>query len=70
MRAEHLNRWLATARKSEKENTEKEVATTTERAGMTENGETSVAQSEMGGVQLDDGHGPRPVGVPGGEAGR
>ena len=48
MRAEHLNRWLATARKSEKENTEKEASTTTERAGMTENGETSVAQSEMG----------------------
>ena len=48
MRAEHLNRWLATAWKSEKENTEKEATTTTERAGMTENGETSVAQSEMG----------------------
>ena len=45
MRAEHLKRWLSTARKSEKEKAEKEV-TTTERAGMTEKGETSVVQSE------------------------
>ena len=44
MRAEHLNRCLATARKSEKEDKE---ATTTERAGMTENGGTLAAQSEL-----------------------
>ena len=37
VRAEHLKRWLAMARKSEKENTEKEVATTTEKAGIIEN---------------------------------
>ena len=45
MRAEHLKRWLAMARKAEKEkekeNTEKEEVTITERAGRTENGETS-----------------------------
>ena len=37
MRAEHLKRWLATARKDEKEKekSEKEEATTTERVGMT-----------------------------------
>ena len=40
MRAEHLKRWLATVRKSKKEKAEKEAAMTTERAGMTENGET------------------------------
>ena len=46
MRAEQLKRWLATVRKSEKEKAEKEV-TTTERAGMKENSETSAAQSDM-----------------------
>ena len=48
MRAEHLKSWLATARKSkkEKEKAEKEAATTTERAGMTENGETSATKIE------------------------
>ena len=45
MRAEHLKRWLATARKSEKKKTEKETMTT-ERAGMTENSETSAEKSE------------------------
>ena len=45
MRAEHLKRWLVTARNSEKEKAEK-VETTTERAGMTENGETSAEKSE------------------------
>ena len=44
MRAEHLKMWLAMSRKSEKE--EKETMTT-ERAGMTENGRTSAAQSEL-----------------------
>ena len=40
MRAEHLKRWIATARKSEKdkETAEKEELKTTERAGRTENG--------------------------------
>ena len=39
MRAEHLKRWLATARKSEKKKTEKETMTM-ERAGMTDNSKT------------------------------
>ena len=46
MRADHLKRWLATGRNPEKEKAEKEAATTTEREGMTENGETSAAQEE------------------------
>ena len=48
MRAEHLNRWLATARKSEKEKetAKKEEATTSEKAGRTETGEISAAQKE------------------------
>ena len=46
MRAEHLKRWLATAQKSEKEKDGKEAATTTERAGMTDNGKTSAEQAE------------------------
>ena len=45
MRVEHLKRWLEAAQKSEKEKAEKEV-TTTERAGLTENGSTSATQSE------------------------
>ena len=47
MRAEHLNMWLAMAQKAEKEKekSEKEAATMMERAGMTENGETSAAQT-------------------------
>ena len=47
MRAEHLKSWLATAQKSKKEKDEIQVATMTERAGMKENGVTSVAQIEM-----------------------
>ena len=48
MRADHLKRWLATARKAkkDKETAEKEEATTTERAGRTENGESAAAQKE------------------------
>ena len=48
MRVEHLKRWLATALKAQKENekAQKEAATTTERSGMIENGETSEAQTE------------------------
>ena len=40
MRTEHLKRWLAMARKSEKEKetAEKEEAKTTERTGRTDNG--------------------------------
>ena len=45
MRAEHLKRWLETARKLEKEKAEKE-APTTERVGMMENGKTLAALSE------------------------
>ena len=44
MRVEYLKGWLAMARKSKKEKAEKE-AMTTERLGMTENGETLAAQS-------------------------
>ena len=48
MRADHLKRWLATARKAkkDKETAEKEEATTTERAGRTENGDILAAQTE------------------------
>ena len=46
MRADHLKRLMATARNSKKEKSEKEAATTTERAGMAENGETLAAQAE------------------------
>ena len=48
MRVEHLERWLATALKAgkEMEKAQKEAATTTERSGMIENGETSEAQRE------------------------
>ena len=50
MRADHFKRWLATARKAEKEKekekAEKEEATTTERAGRTENYEILAAQTE------------------------
>ena len=48
MRAEHLKRWIAKARKAEKEKEkdEKEEATTMKRAGRTENGEISAAQTE------------------------
>ena len=46
MRAEHLKRWMATARKAKKGKAEKEAATTTERAGMTENGKTLAAQAD------------------------
>ena len=40
VREEHLKIWMATAQKSEKEKeeAEKEAATTMERAGMTESG--------------------------------
>ena len=45
---EHIKRWLATERKAEKERemAEKEEATTTERAGRTDNGEVLAAQTE------------------------
>ena len=46
MRAEHLKRWLATARKAKKEKAEKEEARTTDRAGRTENGDISAALTE------------------------
>ena len=45
MRAEHLKRWLTTACKSENEKAEQE-ATSTERAGSTENGGSSATQLE------------------------
>ena len=51
MRAEHLKRWLATAQKEEKEDTE---ATTTEREEMKENSGTTAVNSKTEPTEADN----------------
>ena len=51
MREEHVKRWLAMARKAEKEETE---ATTTSRVGMKESSGTTAVQSETEPTEADN----------------